>query len=144
MDDVVFAVVVDEEIGLVFTVHSDGKLNTTLRLNPTVVEATNLGSMPPLGAVWNGESFDIPEDLIPLEPHQELDPENFKVFAYVVNNVFVGRSVIRKDGAGADRIFAVYRSNPTFVDITDQAAEIGGSPFDLVGRQIVNGQIVPE
>jgi hypothetical protein len=144
MNDVVFAVVVDDEIGLVFTVKSSGKLNTTLRLNPTVVEATNLGSMPPLGAVWNGESFDIPEDLVPLEPYTELDPENFKVFAYIVDNVFVGRSVIRKDGLGADRIFAVYTSNPTFVDITDQASEIGGNPFDLVGRQIINGQIVTE
>jgi hypothetical protein len=144
MDDVVFAVVVDEEIGLVFTVKSSGKLNTTLRLNPTVVEATNLGVMPPLGAIWNGETFDIPEDLMPLDPYTELNPEIFKVFAYVVNNVFVGRSVIRNDGQGADRIFAVYRSNPEFVDITQQASDIGGSPFNLIGRQIINGQIVTE
>ena len=144
MDDVVFAVVVDEEIGLVFTVKSSGKLNTSLRLNPTVIEITNLETMPPVGAIWNGKGFDIPEDLmpLPLDTYTELNPQIFHVFAYVVNNVFIGRSVIRNDGVGADRIFAVYRSNPKFVDITDQALQIGGSPFNLVGRQIVNGQIV--
>lgn len=142
MDNVVFAVVVDEEIGLVFTPHLSGKLNTTLSLNPTVVEITNIEAMPPVGAIWNGESFDIPEDLVPIDPYQKLIPETFNVFAYVVDNVFIGRSVIRKDERDASRIFAVYRSNPTFVDITDQASRIGGSPFDLVGRRIINGQIV--
>jgi hypothetical protein len=142
--EVVFAAVVDEEIGVILKVRSNGKLNTTLRLNPTVIEATNLGVMPPLGAIWNGESFDIPEDLMPLEPYQELNPEVFKVFAYVVDNIFVGRSVIRIDDPMGQMIFAVYGSNPTFVDITDQAEEIDGNPFDLIGRQIVNGQIVPE
>jgi hypothetical protein len=142
--EVVFAAVVDEEIGVILKVRSDGKLNTTLKLNPTVIEATNLGVMPPLGAIWNGESFDIPEDLMPLEPYQELNPEIFRVFAYVVDNIFVGRSVIRMDDPMGRVIFAVYESNPTFVDVTNQAAEIGGDPFDLMGRQIVNGQIGPE
>jgi len=142
--DVVFAVVVDEEIGLVFTMHSSGNLYKALSLNPTVIEITHLEAMPKLGSIWNGQTFDIPEDLLPLDPDMLLNPGVFNVFAYVANNVFVGRSIIRYDGRDADRIFAVYRSNPKFVNITDQASQIGGNPFDLIGRQIINGQIVSQ
>jgi hypothetical protein len=144
MDQIAFAVVVDEEIALVFGVRPESKLNTTFRLSPKIIDATNLGVMPPLGSIWNGATFDIPEDLMPLDPYTELNPEIFHVFAYVVDNVFIGRSIVRNDADGSDKVFAVYRSSPTFVDITAQAAEIGVSPFDLIGRQIIDGQIAPE
>lgn len=144
MDRIAFALVVDGEIGIVLVIDPASKLNTTFRLNPTVIDITNLEIMPPIGAIWNGQSFDIPEDLMPLsdDPYKDLNPEVFRVFAYVVNNVFVGRSVIRNDNADAPRLFAVYGSSPEFVDITGQTISINLDPFKMVGKQIVNGQIV--
>jgi hypothetical protein len=145
MDRIAFALVVNGEIGIVLLIDPVSKLNTTFRLSPTVIDITNLETMPPIGAIWNGESFNIPEDLMPLsdDPYKDLNPEVFRVFAYVVNNVFVGRSVIRNDNTDASRLFAVYGSNPEFVDITDQTITLGIDPFSVVGRQIVDSQIVP-
>ena len=100
--------------------------------------------MPQIGAIWNGESFEIPEDLMPLsdDPYTELDPEIFHVFAYLVNNVFIGRTIIRNDNVEAPRLFAVFRSNPKFVDVTEQTLAIGIDPFSTIGKQIVDGQII--
>jgi hypothetical protein len=143
MNRIAFALVVDGEIGIVLSIDPLSKLNTTFRLSPTVIDITNLETMPPIGAIWNGESFDIPEDLMPLsdDPYTNLNPEVFRVFAYVIDNVFVGRSVIRNDNADAYRLFAVYGSNPEFVDITSQTYDVGVSPFSKVGMRIINGQI---
>jgi hypothetical protein len=141
-----FALVINNEIVDVLTAPSPSKLATSLDLNPTVVEITNLSTMPPVGAIWDGENFNVPEDLYPLseDPYTELNLNVFRVFAYIVNNVFVGRTVLRRDMHNLERLFSVLASNPEFINITAQTIAINVDPFSKLGMSIIDGQIVSQ
>jgi hypothetical protein len=146
MEIFAFALVVDDEVAEVLTTTSPSKLATNFSQNPTLVEITNLSAQPPVGAIWDGENFNVPEDLYPLlsDSYTELDTSVFRIFACIVNNVLIGKTSFRNNMPNQERLYAVLASNPKVINITAQTMDVDIDPFSMVGRQIVDGQIVSE
>ena len=146
MEIFAFALVVDDEVAEVLTTTSPSKLATNFSQNPTLVEITNLSPQPPVGAIWDGENFNIPEDLSPPlnDPSTDLDTRAFHILACIVNNIIIGKTKFPNNMLNQERLRAVLASNPKVINITSQTLDVDIDPFSMVGRQIVDGQIVSE
>lgn len=139
-----FAVLIENEIAIVMNVPEDHKLNAILRSNPIVIDITDFPYNPSDGSIWNGEDFDIPEDLFPFpgDPYKEIYGDSTCVFAYVVNNICVGRTRFYKGSSSGETFIAAYKSNPDFADITEILENLETKAVS--GMYLIDGQIVDE
>jgi hypothetical protein len=144
MEIFAFALVVDDEVAEVLTTTSPSKLATNFSQNPTLVEITNLSPQPPVGAIWNGENFNVAENLYPplSDSYTELDTSVFRIFACIVNNVLIGKTKFPNNMLNQERLYAVLASNPRVIDITDQTIVADINPFNKLGMRVVDDQIV--
>jgi hypothetical protein len=143
MEIFAFALVVDDEVAEVLTTTSPSELATNFSQNPTLVEITNLSPQPPVGAIWNGENFNVAEDLYPplSDSYTELDTSVFRIFACIVNNVLIGKTKFRNNMLNQERLYAVLASNPKVIDITDETMAADINPFSKLGMRVIDGQI---
>jgi hypothetical protein len=144
MEIFAFALVVDDEVAEVLTTTSPSELATSFSQNPTLVEITNLSPQPPVGAIWDGKNFNLPEDFYPplSDSYTELDTSVFRIFACIVNNVLIGKTSFRNNMLNQERLYAVLASNPRVIDITDQTIVADINPFNKLGMRVVDDQIV--
>jgi hypothetical protein len=144
MEIFAFALVVDNEVAEVLTTTSSGKFSANFSQNPTLVEITSLSPQPPVGAIWDGENFNIPEDLYPPlnDPYTDLDTSAFHIFACIVNNIIIGKTSFRNNMPNQERLYAVLASNPKVIDITAQTMAVHTDPFSRLGMRVIDGEIV--
>lgn len=145
--EVYFALVIENEIADTVTVTSGHRLESVLTRNPKAIDVTDFSYTPPTGAIWDGQDFNIPEELYPLpaDPYKDIYGHNTHTFAYVVDGICIGRTKLFDNFSPmADRFIAAYQSNPSFVNITQQLNILGLKPFEVVGKTMLDGQIIIE
>jgi hypothetical protein len=99
----------------------DNHRNSMLSNVDTIINISDLETVPLNGSIWNGESFSnsIPE--LMNQPISSLDNKGIRAhkdyyrFAFLQNNILLGSFYYRKDKQDHELFIAALSSNPTVI-----------------------------
>lgn len=85
--------------------------------SPSILDVTDLGYIPRIGSVWDGESFKLDGvDNLNLETHKlRLTCPEYTQIAFLLDNVLFSCMAWCNHGPGADAILAAAKSNPEII-----------------------------
>lgn len=100
---------------------SDNHRNSMLSNVDTIINISDLETVPVNGSIWNGESFSNNNPELMNQPISSLDNKGIKThkdyyrFAFLQNNVLLGSFYYRKDKPDHELFVAALSSNPTVI-----------------------------
>jgi hypothetical protein len=115
------SVEISQSTGLALSESDQARMNIFSSVD-TVIDITNLETVPLVGSIWNGESFSSNNAELLDQPISDLSVEGIKThrdyhrFAFLENNTLLGSFYYRKDREEHAALVAALSSSPSIVE----------------------------